>query len=153
MIPSSKVLAVSLIASFQFIPCISSGSLGGRADSVQKDRKFLEGSEKIIPKECFKVHEINSNGNRIREYVSPDNKVFAVTWRGISQPDLSVLFGDYYEDFKKAAARQKRHRRGEIKVVRTKKIVVEKSGHMRDVRGKAYIPTLFPNGVSAVDIT
>lgn len=148
-----QAFVIFIIASFPIFPEFSQGALGEKGDSVRHDRTLLLGSEKVIPKEHFKVHEITSHGTQIREYVSEDDCVFAISWRGMSQPDLSILFGDYYKDFRRASRRQKSRRRGGVQVIRTKRLVVEKSGHMRDVRGKAYIPTLFPSGFSPLDIT
>ena len=127
-------------------------TLGGVESSVHADREALRGqSEKTIAKESYSIHEITLSGRVVHEYVLPSGKVFAVSWRGISQPDLSVLLGSYYDEYQDAAAKQKVRRRGG-QLVRTRNVVVEKSGHMRDVRGVAYLPKLLPAGTSAGDL-
>jgi hypothetical protein len=145
-------------------------SLGGSIDSIESDRKALSGRlSKIAPtgvSERFTVHEIAQGSSTIREYALPDGTVFAVTWRGMTQPDLSVLFGSYFNDYQNALASmnqagvlgtpETRHiqRRGRAaRVVRGQNIVVERSGHMRDVRGKAYVPRLMPRDVLPEDLT
>ena len=145
----------------------SHASLGGPLSSIQADRQALLGKkEKFASKSAqnaknvqnanleksYSVHEIQLSGRSIREYLSSNGIVFAVTWRGVSQPDLSVLLGSYFPEYKAATAQLRNQRRGTPQVIRSKKVVVEKSGHMRDVRGKAYLPEFVPVGFDVAEI-
>ena len=42
---------------------------------------------------------VDANGVTIREYVLPQNVVFAVTWNGPIRPDMTALLGSYFPNF------------------------------------------------------
>lgn len=88
-----------------------------------------------------------ASGTTVREYAVPGGRVFAVSWRGPMPPDLSQLLGSYYTDYQTAlAAQQPGHtRRLQLDSGR---MVYQTAGHMRDLRGTAYVPTLMPQGLS-----
>jgi len=51
------------------------------------------------------VHEITTSyGTVVREYVSPGDKVFAVSWRGPVIPELRQMLGNYYAQYEQAAS-------------------------------------------------
>jgi hypothetical protein len=144
-------------------PHASHASLGGTLDSIESDRKRFEGRlallKPIAPDHHYRVHEITQDGNQIREYSSSDGKVFAVSWRGPTQPDLSILLGTYFQEYQESLTQKERtsgrtaQRRGRsARILRSKNLVVERSGHMRDVRGKAYLPDRLPKGFHSSDI-
>src|SRR5215475_9542856 len=72
--------------------CVSApalAALGGDATSVETDRVSMKGALRISPLVAYDIHEIQTpSGTVIREYVSAQGKVFAVTWRGPGLPDL-----------------------------------------------------------------
>lgn len=129
--------------------------LGESESSVSVSAGALKGSHKAAAATStkFRVHEIESAGVKIREYVGPDQKVFAVTWRGMRQPDLETLFGSFFNEFT-AADRQRGPRRAFREAVTTQssRVTVVRSGRMRDIRGKAFIADLVPNGVNPMDL-
>jgi hypothetical protein len=141
-----------LCAALFFTASHSDASLGDRVDSIDRDQRTLHGMRKLRRETQFTVHEINSKGHLVQEFVSPDGIVFAVTWKGVSQPDLSVLFGTYFNEYRNASTRQKRPKGRVPIVLETSNIVVERFGHMRDVRGRAYVPDLLPEGVTPEEI-
>ncbi|HJX21318.1 MAG TPA: DUF2844 domain-containing protein, partial [Steroidobacteraceae bacterium] len=58
-------------------------ALGGDATSVQTDLVKMKGALRITASAGFTVHEITTaDGTVVREYLSPADKVFAVSWRG-----------------------------------------------------------------------
>ncbi len=77
-------------------------------------------------------------------------KVFAVTWRGPFAPNLQQLFGSYYEQFQAAAqsGRQSRSSTHRMLSIAQPDFVVHELGRMRSYQGKAYVPSLIPEGVS-----
>ena len=128
---------------------MASAALGQPVRSVEGDRIMMQGELKIIPGEGFTVHQIATKaGLTVKEYVSADGVVFGVSWHGSVFPDLSHLLGSYFAEFQRAAAAQATYRRRHI-MVHTQKLVVETGGHMRDLRGRAYLPALLPAGASA----
>lgn len=86
----------------------------------------------------------------VNEYLSSSGTVFAISWRGPRPPDLSELLGSYFTEYQTAAASP--HIQRHHLFVTTKDLVVEAGGHMRDLRGRAYVPALLPPGMSADQI-
>ncbi len=129
-------------------------TLGESADSVSSDRIALSAENRTATtRKSFTVQEFESNGTFVREYISPSGIVFAVAWNGLTYPDLTPLLGSYAGEYK-AALRQTPRRPGIIRrhAVRTEGVVVEKWGHMRNLQGRAYAPSLIPPGVSIEEI-
>jgi hypothetical protein len=141
-------------------------SLGGSIDSIESDRKALSGrlsSMDSTGASAYSVQEIHRDGTRIQEYALPSGTVFAVSWRGPSEPDLSILLGSFFDEYHQSVSEQnrssnrtsdrtaRRHGRS-TRVIRTDHMVLERSGHMRDVRGMAYLPELMPKGVHPEDL-
>lgn len=127
-------------------------ALGDNSASVQKDSAHMNGTLRSIPNTHYMVQEIRtSNGQTIREYVSPGGSVFAVAWEGPTTPDLQQLLGSYFEQFRQAAEQQQHQARGPL-MIDTSNLVVQQSGHLRAFRGRAYLPTALPNGVQSSEI-
>jgi hypothetical protein len=98
------------------------------------------------------VNEITlPSGTVVNEYVSAEGKVFAVTWKGASMPDLSQTLGSYFEQYKAAAAAAPAAGHHHL-AVRQDDLVVISGGHMRAWSGKAYVPSLLPPNFSVGDI-
>jgi len=123
-------------------------TLGESAASVESDRRALSAAQRSLEvRDGYTVQELRSDAVDIREYVSPSGVVFGIAWNGLTHPDLTQLLGSYSSEFQNAMKKTPRtpgHRRLQVK---TDRIVVERWGHMRDLRGRAYIPALIPPGV------
>ena len=122
--------------------------LGEDAKSVEVDRIQLYArthSQKANP--LYTVHELPSATGTLREYENAQGVIFAVAWQGIKRPDLSRLFGNYYTEYQNLDSARPRMLSRHAVTVKTANIVVNKSGHMRDLRGQAYLPSQVPNGV------
>lgn len=92
-------------------------------------------------------------GVSVREYVAPGGTVFAVSWRGAAPPDLAVLLGAYFTQYRKAAATGSPSAFGlHNSIVAGPDVTVETGGHMGDLWGRAYVPTMLPPGVSQSEI-
>jgi uncharacterized protein DUF2844 len=130
----------------------ASAALGEPVRSVEGDLVMMQGDLKIIPGEGFTVHQITTKaGITVKEYVSADGVVFGVSWRGAVFPDLSRLLGTYFAQFQRAATAQAPFRRRHI-MVHTAQLVAETGGHMRDLRGRAYLPAMLPAGVGGATV-
>jgi hypothetical protein len=125
--------------------------LGEPAASVQRDHTALRGTAlTVTPTPAYSLHEISTPGGRVREYVSSADRVFAVTWSGRSNPDLSLLLGTHYAEY----ARTAKIHRGNHKVFSlvTAGLVMHVTKLPRGFVGEAHAPALLPSGVSAGDI-
>jgi hypothetical protein len=129
-------------------------TLGEHAESVTQDAAQLKGRQlKVSSRPQFTVHEMTTDGHRVKEFVNANGVVFAVSWRGVSRPNLQTLFGSYHRDYKEAEARQPRELgRKRSSTVKGARVVVHQEGHMRDLRGLALVPDLMPPGVRPEDL-
>jgi hypothetical protein len=122
-------------------------TLGGSAESVVTDQSKFHAKRAVVERREYTVHEITGDdGTVIREYVTPAGKVFGVSWTGPTIPDLVQLLGTYNAEFQ-TAIRAKRGRRSGA-AIHNPDLVVESSGHMRGFRGRAYLNSMLPSGVS-----
>jgi hypothetical protein len=129
-------------------------SLGGDATSIQADQIHLQGTRTTKPAESYTVHEIQSaTGTVVREYVSPQGKVFAIAWHGPWLPDLRKLLGGYFEQYRAAVQSRSGTRMVRKPVVIDQPgLVVQIGGHVRAFAGRAYVPGMLPSGVRGEDI-
>ena len=94
----------------------------------------------------YTVREANDvDGVTIREYVLPNNVVFAVTWHGPVRPDMSELLGSYFANFVNAS--DGRARGIGPMVQHNGEFHIESAGHTGYFFGKAYLPRLVPANV------
>jgi uncharacterized protein DUF2844 len=125
-------------------------ALGGDTSSVTNDQLRMQATLHSTQSQGYAVHELRAaSGNTVREYVSPQGKVFALAWEGPFRPDFQQLLGTYFQQFADSA---KNHRRGSPLVIEQPGLVVYSGGHMRAFFGKAYVPDMMPQGVTANDI-
>jgi hypothetical protein len=129
-------------------------TLGEPETSVSRDRKALAAVARgTADHGTHSVHELERGGTTIREYVSPQGIVFAVTWAGLANPDLHTLLGSYAAEYEEAARQGGGHAKGRRALrVEAAHVVVDRWGHMRDLHGRAYVPDLIPEGVSLDEI-
>lgn len=126
-------------------------ALGGDLRSVSADRETTQGRLQSTPMQQYEVHQITTSGGTvIHEYMTLPGKVFAVTWRGPFPPNLQQLFGSYYEQFQEAALSGTQPRGGTHRMLSITQpdFVVQQFGRMPSYQGKAYVPSLIPDGVS-----
>jgi len=122
-------------------------ALGGTEDSVVADQVKFQASRRMVPEHGYRVHEFTrDDGTLIREYVSFDGKVFGVSWKGPTLPDLSQLLGSSFTEFQTTLQRKPGRRKAAV--VRNSDLVVESTGHTRAFYGRAYLNSLLPDGVT-----
>jgi hypothetical protein len=123
-------------------------SLGDNVTTVQSDQMHMKASLRTTEGAGYVIHELQSqSGVRVREYVSPAGRVFAVSWQGPFMPDLRQVLGSYFEQYSQAA--KSRQARGGPLIIREPGLVVESGGHMRSFFGRAYVPQMVPENVRA----
>ena len=149
----ARFIALCFSAAILAIAQRALATLGESIDSITKDSKALSAvrrSAKVV--DGYTVHEVESDATSVREYASPAGVVFGIAWNGLIHPDLSPLLGSYAHDYREGlrkTPRQPGRRRHQVK---TERVVVEKWGHMRNLQGRAYAPSLIPPGVSIDEI-
>ena len=134
------------------LPAISSATLGG---SVKADATKISTSNilhKVGASDKFSVHEYQQNGNTVKEFSSLEGVVFAVSWQGISKPDLNALFGSYFTEYKNAFENIPKQYGVKSLTLKTTKMVIRRGGRMRDQRGFVYVPSLVPEGVMVEEL-
>lgn len=145
----TRVLFCSFAAALIAAPALA--ALGGGASSVEADSAHMKGTVRVSPQANFTVHEIETSaGIVVHEYLSLDDKVFAVSWHGAGIPDLRQLLGSYYGSFEQAASTAA-HNHHNLAVA-TPDVVVQSSGHTRAFSGRAWAPALLPQNFSPNDI-
>jgi uncharacterized protein DUF2844 len=129
-------------------------ALGQPVASVERDRTAMGGQGQSKPGKGYSIESITVAGMTIKEYVSSDAIVFAVTWRGTGAPNLPLLFGSYFDEYQEGltALQNKQPRIRRPLVLKTVHLVVERAGHIRYMWGRAFIPTLLPATIAPEDI-
>ena len=124
-------------------------ALGESVDSIESDRESLTAVRgAMTAHRDYTVHEIKTESTTIREFVSPAGIIFAITWKGLVHPDLTELLGSYAGEYREALQQTPRKQGRRQLQVKTNRVVVQKWGHIRDMKGRAYAPDLIPPGVS-----
>lgn len=123
-------------------------ALGEYEGSVSLDQRILRGEIREVVHTGYKLHQIvTSDGAVIREYVSPEGKVFAISWQSRTLPNLPQLLGSYFPRVQQAA--QAKVQRGGPLVINTSDFVYFSGGRMMNFHGSAYVPSLLPKNVTA----
>jgi hypothetical protein len=128
--------------------------LGSDAASVLADGAELHGVVNSVIGQQYDVQEIAAEpGMRVREYLTREGVVFAVSWTAPVLPDLQRLLGArFFEEYTTALAALNHaglHR--SVRIALTD-LVVESGGHLRAYAGRAYLPALIPAGVSVAEL-
>jgi Protein of unknown function (DUF2844) len=127
----------------------AAATLGGDRSTVETDRAALNGVRSESSAAGYEVEEIATpGGGRVREYLTPDGKVFALSWRGPRIPDLRQLLGAYYERFAESGTQPHIASRRHL-VIRQPGLVVESHGRMGAFVGRAWDPQLLPQSFSS----
>ena len=144
-------VALAVVAAFS-LPAVA--ELGGTVSSVEADRAHMNAAVHVTSGNAYDVHEIASPGGTVvDEYVSPAGKVFAVTWKGQFMPDLQQILGPaYFQQYSAALQAQEKHYGHRPLNMQLPGLVVQTSGHMRHYFGRAYVPSMMPDGVKADEI-
>jgi Protein of unknown function (DUF2844) len=134
------------------LPAVTHAALGAApAATSSAPRSLLAASEPPATKAPYSVHETHSaDGVTVREYVLPDNIVFAVTWQGPVRPDMNVLLGSYFPNFASPAT-SRPHGSGAL-LESNGDFRVESFGRMGHFSGRAWLPRLVPVDVNVDDL-
>jgi len=136
---------IAVVLALVSMPAVA--ELGGDVSGIQADQEHMKGTRRVSTTAAYTVHEIQAaTGTKVREFVSPAGKVFAVAWEGPVTPDLRQLLGQYFDQYAQAI-QNKRPGRAPLSI-RNGTLVLEAGGHMRSFSGRAYLPAMVPQGVA-----
>ena len=144
--------AAILSATMLMFALPSFAGLGEDISSVQADQAHMQGDLRTTQAEAYTVQEIQApTGIIVREYVSPTTgKVFGVAWQGSWPPDMRQILGNYFGQYQQALQAQANSHAGRRPlVIQQPGLILQAGGHMRSFAGRAYIPEMLPQGVSA----
>ena len=128
-------------------------SLGGNVNSIEADRARMNASVNVTQQANYAVHEMQSpGGTTVKEFVSPDGNVFAVSWQGQFPPQMQQILGSYFNQYSAAISAQPKHYGHRPLNIQQPGLVIQTGGHMRSYFGRAYVPDMLPAGVKADDI-
>lgn len=125
-------------------------SLGGTVSTVESDRAQMRASIQVTQHDAYDVHEMQVSGGStiVDEYVTPQGKVFAVTWHGEFPPPMQQILGTYFHQYSAALTARPRMYGHRPLNIQQEGLVVQTGGHMRAHYGRAYVPGLLPQGMT-----
>ncbi|WP_321930496.1 DUF2844 domain-containing protein [Paraburkholderia guartelaensis] len=92
-------------------------------------------------------------GTIIREYISTNNTVFGIAWRGPVKPNVADLLGQYFSQYASGVSTTHAARGIRAPVsIDTDIFIVRVGGHMGSFIGRAWLPQLLPAGITGNDI-
>jgi hypothetical protein len=146
------LLCVLIVSFATMLPARARAELGGDLNSVERDRVRMKAAITVTPMGRYTVHEMTSDsGSTVREFATPEGKIFAVAWQGPFHPDYQQLLGPYFAQLQQAAGQPRRTRRAPV-MIETPGFVFQSFGHFRALAGRAYLPQMLPSGVGVEEI-
>ena len=140
------LVAVLLMSMMGSLPAWA--ALGEDVSSVDSDAQALGGQHRLVAKVGYNLHQITmADGSVVNEFVSPQGKVFGVSWQGSSMPDFQQLLGSYATQLQQGQRTRVIPRRGIT--IQGNDFVFTNFGRMRSFRGRAYVPSLVPSNTTA----
>lgn len=125
-------------------------SLGGNVNSVEADRAHMNASVRVMQHDAYAVHRMQAPGGTVvNEYAAPDGTVFAVTWHGQFPPPMQQILGAYFQQYTAVLQSQRKIYGRRPLNIQEPGLVVQTGGHMGAQFGRAFVPGLLPQGITA----
>jgi len=132
-------------------PSFAHAWLGGDVASVQADQQRMNADVASTSTRGYTTYEMQTpSGTRVKEFVSPSGRVFAVAWQGPALPDMRQLLGAFFTRY--VTADNALGAAAASRLIDEPGFVVQAGGHMRAFVGRAYIPESIPAEVSVADL-
>lgn len=145
---TAGLLAALLLAS----PAMA--ELGGTLSTVEADQHRMSATRQVHQSAAYSVHEMRTAANSlVREYVTPQGKVFAVRYEGQFLGEANGLLASYAKPIGTAmrAIRNGQHRGGPVHVS-LPGVEYHAIGHMRSYIVYAVLTDSLPQGVKMGDL-
>ncbi len=147
-----RLLCGAVVASLAvLLPARAFAQLGGDAQSIERVRVQLKASVTVTPMGRYAIHEMKAeSGATLREFASPEGRIFGVAWDGPFHPDYQQVLGPYFAQLQQAM--QERRARREPVTIRTPDFVFQTYGHLHALGGRAFLPQMLPVGVTPEEV-
>ena len=144
-----KKLVICLFLNIS-IALVAHAALHGNEQSVLDDLSLSNATLGTEALNGYTVLTLNlPSGTKVKEYLSANGQVFAVSWRGPLLPYFELILGKHIKEYRDAF--NSNSGRGPL-VYRQPELIIESAGHIRAFSGRAYIPPLLPQGLRPEDI-
>ncbi len=101
----------------------------------------------------YSVFERKEGTVNVKEFANSSGKIFAVSWKGKTHPEIEALMGEHYSLYRESLRKAKQTQRGFGPLrVSHKNFHLELAGRMRAVQGRAWLEEEIPQGVNTYDI-
>ena len=149
---TTRLFALALTSVLMLATVCAHATLGQDEATADADGNRLQARRTKRAEAGYAVHEILlGSGTIVREYASPEGKIFAVTWRGPTLPNLGQILGEAnFQSFVGSPGAQ--HVRRRLRAVQRDDLVVHSAGRPRAFSGYAYVPALVPSGVAVENL-
>jgi hypothetical protein len=146
---TSLIVGAALIAAMMAPP--SRAGLGGDTRSVMHDHEALGLTPAVTSTAEFDLYQGQSvDGTRLREYVDRSGRVFALSYRGATRPNLTSLLGSYVTRKRNTASARPRSRH--LLVINDPDFALTVVHMARGWRLQANLPTSIPAGVNRAEL-
>jgi len=131
----------------------AAATLGEDLASVHADQLRLGAArrQQVMPALAAQVHVLTlPDGSTIRQYTTPQGRVFAVAWNTHFKPRLDQLLGTHFAAYAEAGRRAQVRRPGVLHSAAMAQgdLVVRSTAHLQAHVGMAYLRSLLPAGTS-----
>lgn len=143
---SACVLAAALAAATP-----AAAVLGEDLASVHADQLRLGAARRQQVQLTMQVHVLSlPDGSSIRQYATPDGRVFAVSWNTRFKPRLDQLLGQHFATYAEGGRRAQAQRPGVAHSARVARgdLVVESVAHLQAHVGRAWLVSKLPAGTT-----
>jgi hypothetical protein len=146
--PGSQSLALFALALTFVAPAPLRAALGDSQATLEAEVVTTNAAPRLLAAPAYTVVETQTaQAVSVRQYLSSNGVVFAVTWQGPFKPDLRQLLGTYFLSYSTAQRVAGSQRLRTIGIVNQPDVVVLSGGRPRAFVGSAYLPALVPRGV------
>lgn len=144
------LLLAILLVSFR-----ANALLGDTEDTGFQAKALRAKGETVINRKSFQIKMRRDEGLETRRFVDSTGFVFAISWRGVNEPELSTFLNpdqmSELQSVRRSQRQMRNYHRGPQKFESSRMIYLM-SGHPRDWRGLVYLKDRLPGNVTPEDL-